>query len=101
MGWQGEKEKLEKTNHKKAFNLFLQAKLTDNLHQCVDSLNNLGWCHLQGIGTERNYVKAIACFEEAHKLGSCCAMNNLAWCYLNGLGITKNFTKAKQLFLEA
>lgn len=83
-----------KLNHTKAFNLFKTSSDAGN----NEAVNNLGWCYLQGFGTERDLVKAFQLFEAAYKNGSDTAKKNLAWCYLTGSGVKADKTQAEKLF---
>ena len=53
----------------------------------------IGYIYLNGIGTPRNYKKAMQHYHKAASLGDTYALNNLGSCYLEGTGVKKDAQK--------
>ena len=79
-----EKDKKDDKDYKK-----ILKKLKSESKANVDALNDLGFLHLNGLGTKQNYKEAMKCFEKAAEKGSTIAMNNLAVMHQSGLGLKK------------
>lgn len=65
------------------------------------AMNNLGIYYYKGLGTERNFEKAVECFETAAAMGHKVAEFNLGFCYERGEGVEKNLKKAFEQFNKA
>jgi TPR repeat protein len=61
----------------------------------------LGFMHLRGIATPRDYLKAAAYFERADNAGYSDATNELAHMYRDGLGVPRDPQRADQLWRKA
>lgn len=62
---------------------------------------DLGHCYENGIGTQKNAVKAFECYRQAADQGDLVALFNVASCYENGEGVAKDLWKAKELYQQA
>jgi len=61
----------------------------------------MGILHINGLGAEKNYTKALKYFEIAASANQTEALNGLAFLYLHGHGVTQNRKKAYDLFKKA
>jgi TPR repeat protein len=66
-----------------------------------EAMLNLGHFYEQGLGTARNYTKAMEWYEKAGKAGQSVGYYNLAVCYDVGMGVTADAGKAQQNFQKA
>ncbi|PKY31560.1 kinase-like protein [Rhizophagus irregularis] len=96
-------------NEIKTFELYKEAAEKAAEKGQINSIHNLGYCYQNGIGTEKNEIKAfeilgigtekneIKAFElysEAAEKGQIDSIHNLGCCYQNGIGTEKNEIKA-------
>lgn len=88
-----------KQNSKKAFLYYQDAIKAKN--ECSRSMNSVGLCYLNGIGTKKDYENAFKHFEESHKMGCVSACNNLGNCYTYRMGVKKSKEKAFEYYAEA
>ena len=58
-----------------------------------DTLNVMGYNYLFGVGTEKDYAKAVECFRIAAEDGHAGAQNHLAYCYDNGFGVEQDYVE--------
>ncbi len=65
------------------------------------ALNNLGWCHLLGLGIPQDHQKAIVAFTSASEKGSRLAENSLGWCHLNGFGVAQDARRSLEFFQKS
>lgn len=65
------------------------------------AMQNLGILHLQGIGGEKNYTKALYYLQLAAAMGSAAAYNGLGYMTEHGLGVEANSTQALEYFKVA
>ena len=63
-----------------------------------DTLNVMGYNYLFGVGTEKDYAKAVECFRIAAEDGHAGAQNHLAYCYDNGFGVEQDYVEAVRLY---
>jgi len=59
-----------------------------------DSIYNLGYCYLNGVGTSINEQKGFSYYCKAAEQGYVLAQSALGVCYEFGLGVVSDFTKA-------
>ncbi|KAF9135672.1 ERAD-associated protein, partial [Mortierella sp. 14UC] len=65
----------------------------------VDARVKMGDYYYMGIGTEKDFKKATACYQvAAESERSAMAMWNLGWMHENGVGVTKDFHLAKRWY---
>ncbi|KAK9449156.1 uncharacterized protein V1518DRAFT_438051 [Limtongia smithiae] len=65
----------------------------------VDATVKMGDYYLKGIGTEKDYEKAAACYQAAAEYQqSALALWNLGWMRENGLGVEQDFHLAKRFY---
>ncbi|KAK5799663.1 hypothetical protein F5H01DRAFT_356623 [Linnemannia elongata] len=65
----------------------------------VDARVKMGDYYYMGIGTEKDYKKATACYRVAAQSEiSAMAMWNLGWMHENGIGVAKDFHLAKRWY---
>lgn len=62
------------------------------------SQNALGECYRDGIGTKRNFQKAVELFKQASDKGHYIAQCNLGKCFTRGEGVIMDVKKAAQYF---
>jgi len=63
--------------------------------------DNLGRFFFNGLGVEKNYVRALECYRQAAALKSGWAMEQIGWFYENGLGGPKDEAKALEWYRQA
>ena len=81
-------------NPEMSFRLLSEAVTTENaVAQC-----DLGYSYLKGIGTSKDYAKALYWFEKSAAQGNATAYNNLAVCYEYGYGVAADKNKALQYY---
>ena len=61
----------------------------------------VGFCYLEGIGTEKDYEKALYWTERSANHGDRDGQCNLAWIYEEGFGVKKDMEKAKYWHSQA
>lgn len=66
----------------------------------VPGTHSLGYLYAEGLGTERDIQKAIACYEKAIEKKYSRSYVNLAYIYFDGNGVPKNLEKAFALINE-
>lgn len=68
----------------------------------VDSLVKMGDYYLYGIGTEKDLVKAVQCYQgAADYTQSAQALYNLGWMHENGVGLKQDYHLAKRYYDQA
>lgn len=77
------------------------AGVVSNQAARAEALNLLAYCHLEGLGVEKDQMKAVSYFEESGKLGKCKALSDAAMCYALGVGVKKDEKKAFALIRQA
>ena len=55
---------------------------------------------MNGVGVEKDPVKAVELYTKAAEAGNARAQCNLGWCYENGVGVEKDPVKAVELVHE-
>ncbi|RIB14591.1 hypothetical protein C2G38_2194674 [Gigaspora rosea] len=55
--------------------------------------NNLEYCYQNGIGTDKNNIKAFECYLKSARGGNSRGQCNVGFCYKNGIGTAKNEKK--------
>ncbi len=60
----------------------------------LDGKDMLGYCYIKGMGTARNYRKALALFQETARAGSAVGAFNLAIAYESGHGTPRDMNQA-------
>lgn len=85
-------------NFVKGFHLFENLCQQTEIEHYNDAMNNLAWCLLYGLGTDKNEAEAVKLFVRASMVGLDVARKNLAWCYLQGLGVKQDIDFALSLF---
>lgn len=85
-------------NKEDAFSVFLQGAKMGNL-SCLTEIGNY---YYEGIApVEKDYDKAVYCYQKAAEAGNATAIFNLALCYLKGHGVEKNINKGKSLLQQS
>ena|GEM_PF-795281 len=64
-------------------------------------LDDLGWFYENGIGTEKNLVKAFECYKKSADRGNASAMGGLGLCFENGKGTAKDEKEAVRWYSKA
>ncbi|OOF55209.1 hypothetical protein BKK56_07155 [Rodentibacter genomosp. 2] len=89
------KEDIYDDNCEKAFHFFQKAVELNKYHSLA--LQWLGASYQWGMGTKRDWSKAIYFYERGAELGNLMSLNNLFVIYAGGLGgITRDLKKAKE-----
>ncbi|GBC07853.1 hypothetical protein RclHR1_07730006 [Rhizophagus clarus] len=85
----------------KNYNLIfeLSKKLAEEDYAC--GMNNLGFCYLNGIGTNIDEEKAFEFYQKAADSGNFNGINNLGLCYYEGIGTDINEEKTFELHQKA
>ncbi len=83
--------------YKQCFDYFRRAANQDD----PNGLYNLGSCYAQGLGCEKDEIKAFNCFKRAAKAGHPEALNNLGACYREGMSVTRDAAMATRYFKES
>lgn len=63
--------------------------------------HNMGGCYMEGVGVEKDPIKAVYWFKKAAEQGSLSAMDNMGLFYLNGIGVEQNDDEALSWFVLA
>lgn len=63
-------------------------------HGHAESARKLGCAYHAGLGTDKDYAKAISWWEKACQLGDCVAAFNLSAMYQDGTGVAKDAAKS-------
>ena len=66
-----------------------------------EELYHKGLDYESGNGVDKDYHKAVACYQIAVKKGSPEAQNALGICYAKGNGVSKNYQKAREYYQSA
>jgi TPR repeat protein len=61
----------------------------------------LGVCYDNGLGTKKNYTKAVEWYSKSSEQKNPVAMNNLAACYQHGEGVDEDKTKGFELYEQS
>ncbi len=69
--------------------------------ESAEELLRKGIACYDGVGVERDPVKAVQFFRQAADLGNADAMDYLATCYMYGDGVEENQTEANRWFTKA
>lgn len=83
------------TNYTRAIHLY--SKMATRKHHPQESREaqyRLGVMYLRGLGTDRDFKKAIMNFHDAAEQGHADAQCNLGWLYAQGIGTSKDKKKA-------
>lgn len=68
----------------------------------IDSMVKMGDYHLEGLGTNPDPEKAVACYQAAAEtMQSAQALWNLGWMHENGIGVEQDFHLAKRMYDQA
>uniref|UniRef100_A0A7S3D803 RING-type domain-containing protein n=1 Tax=Palpitomonas bilix TaxID=652834 RepID=A0A7S3D803_9EUKA len=70
----------------------------DENKEQASALRLLGICYLNGLGVQKNEVKAVECFVKSIQLGNTATCSSLAECYRFGTGVAKCEEKALELY---
>ena len=66
------------------------------------TMNSVGYCCENGLGTDVNKTKAFEWYEKSANLGYCSAMYNVGNCYMYiGRGVTNNLSEARAWYTKA
>ena len=83
-----------------AVKCFIKATEQDD-EENGEAYSCLGYCYLNGIGIEKDSVKAVDCFKKAVDQENNDAKTLLGICYQNGAGIERDDAEAVRLFESA
>jgi TPR repeat protein len=86
-----------KGEHKRAFDLYLE--LVANSANAI-AASNVGYMYHRGIGTARNYRKAMAYYEAAAELDGGVAFFNMALMYMRGQGVKVDIKVLIKFFID-
>ncbi|UZO16199.1 uncharacterized protein OCT59_007588 [Rhizophagus irregularis] len=67
----------------------------------IPAISDLANCYKNGIGIEKDEIRAFELFKEAAGKGDIDAMNNLGKCYQNGIGTEKDKIRAFEMYKKA
>ena len=85
----------------KAFSQFVENKENKEREDYSYGLNMVGYYHLHGRGTQRDYIKAREYFLKGEALGNSMSANNLGNMYRSGWGVTSDQKKALQFYRKS
>ncbi len=83
--------------YKRCFDYFRRAANQDD----ANGLYNLGSCYAQGLGCEKDEIKAFNCFKRAAQAGHPEALNNLGACYREGMSVARDPAAATRYFKKS
>lgn len=97
LGWCYDYGEGVEQNHKKAFDLYLEAAYLGN----IKAMSNVGYSYRHGQGCEKNPKKCIEWLAKSSELGDPSGQQNLGFCYEIGFGVKEDKNSAFRLFMNA